>query len=118
MVRDASGLLNDTLSLTSSNDCVGLACHYGWDFTECISNKSCSFGISNYYQVSSQWETSLFYLAVVVATHKVIFKMASGQYNEHVTKFTWGIQTKVKDIPILCQMQTLTKTTVAVGSHD
>ncbi|XP_068595141.1 solute carrier family 12 member 3 [Brachionichthys hirsutus] len=51
VVRDASGLLNDTLSPSSSmEDCVGLACQYGWDFTECINNNTCIYGISNYYQ--------------------------------------------------------------------
>ncbi|XP_069018545.1 solute carrier family 12 member 3 isoform X1 [Embiotoca jacksoni] len=54
VVRDASGLLNDTLSSSSSSeDCVGLACKYGWDFTECIDNKTCAYGISNYYQSMS-----------------------------------------------------------------
>lgn len=52
VLRDASGILNDSLSLTTSNEsCTGFACHYGWDFSDCISNKSCSYGISNYYQV-------------------------------------------------------------------
>ncbi|CAF91324.1 unnamed protein product, partial [Tetraodon nigroviridis] len=33
VVRDASGILNDSLSLTTSNEnCTGFACHYGWDF--------------------------------------------------------------------------------------
>ncbi|XP_041651193.1 solute carrier family 12 member 3 [Cheilinus undulatus] len=54
VVRDASGRLNDTLSLSfSSNNCVGLPCQYGWDFTECINNKTCTYGISNYYQSMS-----------------------------------------------------------------
>ncbi|KAM9815387.1 solute carrier family 12 member 3 isoform 3-T3 [Syngnathus typhle] len=54
VVRDASGLLNDTLAFSSSsNHCVGLPCHYGWDFTDCIKNKTCIFGISNYYQSMS-----------------------------------------------------------------
>ncbi|XP_029993122.1 solute carrier family 12 member 3 [Sphaeramia orbicularis] len=54
VVRDASGILNDTLSSSSSmEDCVGLACQYGWDFTECINNNTCTFGISNYYQSMS-----------------------------------------------------------------
>ncbi|KAM9854311.1 solute carrier family 12 member 3 [Aulostomus maculatus] len=53
VVRDASGLLNDTLSSPSSEACVGLACQYGWDFSQCISNKTCTFGISNYYQSMS-----------------------------------------------------------------
>ncbi|XP_075932188.1 solute carrier family 12 member 3 [Anarhichas minor] len=53
VLRDASGLLNDTLSPSSSRqDCVGLACQYGWDFTECINN-TCTYGISNYYQSMS-----------------------------------------------------------------
>ncbi|XP_077374173.1 solute carrier family 12 member 3 [Festucalex cinctus] len=53
VVRDASGLLNDTLSSSSSNNCVGLACQYGWDFSDCINNNTCIFGISNYYQSMS-----------------------------------------------------------------
>eukprot|EP00066_Takifugu_rubripes_P004057 XP_003967138.1 PREDICTED: solute carrier family 12 member 3 [Takifugu rubripes] len=51
VVRDASGLLNDSLSVTASPEsCTGFACHYGWDFSECTNNKSCTYGISNYYQ--------------------------------------------------------------------
>ncbi|XP_068458407.1 solute carrier family 12 member 3 [Clinocottus analis] len=54
VLRDASGLLNDTLSPSSAGqDCVGLACRYGWDFTECITNNTCTYGISNYYQSMS-----------------------------------------------------------------
>lgn len=54
VVRDASGLVNDTLTLSSSsNSCVSLACHYGWDFSECINSSKCAYGISNYYQVSA-----------------------------------------------------------------
>ncbi|MED6244384.1 hypothetical protein ATANTOWER_007822 [Ataeniobius toweri] len=47
VVRDASGSINDTLS---SESCDGLSCQYGWDFSECINNKTCTYGISNYYQ--------------------------------------------------------------------
>nr|XP_061813086.1 solute carrier family 12 member 3-like [Nerophis lumbriciformis] len=54
VVRDASGLLNDTLSSSSSSkNCVELACQYGWDFSDCIKNNTCIFGISNYYQSMS-----------------------------------------------------------------
>ncbi|XP_077423297.1 solute carrier family 12 member 3 isoform X2 [Vanacampus margaritifer] len=53
VVRDASGLLNDTLSSSSNKNCVGLACQYGWDFSDCINNNTCIFGISNYYQSMS-----------------------------------------------------------------
>ncbi|TDH09232.1 hypothetical protein EPR50_G00084650 [Perca flavescens] len=53
VVRDASGGLNDTLLPSSSGVCLGEACQYGWDFTECITNKTCTYGISNYYQSMS-----------------------------------------------------------------
>uniref|UniRef100_A0A669BHD6 Solute carrier family 12 member 3 n=1 Tax=Oreochromis niloticus TaxID=8128 RepID=A0A669BHD6_ORENI len=54
VVRDASGVLNDTLSpLSTGEECVGTACQYGWDFSECINNKTCVYGISNYYQSMS-----------------------------------------------------------------
>uniref|UniRef100_A0AAQ5Y294 Solute carrier family 12 member 3 n=1 Tax=Amphiprion ocellaris TaxID=80972 RepID=A0AAQ5Y294_AMPOC len=52
VVRDASGLLNDSLT-SSSADCVGLSCNYSWDFTECINNKSCLYGINFCVQMMS-----------------------------------------------------------------
>ncbi|KAG7521957.1 solute carrier family 12 member 3 [Solea senegalensis] len=52
VVRDASGLINDSVSV-SSEDCDGFSCLYGWDFSECVSNKSCSYGLINYYQSMS-----------------------------------------------------------------
>ncbi|XP_017284428.1 solute carrier family 12 member 3 [Kryptolebias marmoratus] len=52
VVRDASGLINDTLT-SSIDSCVGVSCQYGWDFTPCITNNTCKFGISNYYQAMS-----------------------------------------------------------------
>lgn len=55
MVRDASGMLNDTQSSSSSDeDCLGLACRHGWDFSECIKNDTCAYGIINYYQVNAR----------------------------------------------------------------
>uniref|UniRef100_A0A8D3DXL9 Solute carrier family 12 member 3 n=1 Tax=Scophthalmus maximus TaxID=52904 RepID=A0A8D3DXL9_SCOMX len=54
VVRDASGMLNDTQSSSSSDeDCLGLACRHGWDFSECIKNDTCAYGIINYYQSMS-----------------------------------------------------------------
>lgn len=53
MVRDASGVLNDTMLATSGDDCVGLACRYGWDFSECINNGTCAYGLINHYQVTA-----------------------------------------------------------------
>ncbi|XP_031418369.1 solute carrier family 12 member 3 [Clupea harengus] len=53
VVRDASGYINDTISGPDNGDCLGMGCHYGWNFSECISNKTCAYGISNFYQSMS-----------------------------------------------------------------
>lgn len=54
VVRDASGNINDTLSSALPvENCVGTACQYGWDFSDCIKNGTCSYGIMNYYQVNT-----------------------------------------------------------------
>lgn len=50
MVRDASGILNDTVT-PGWGTCEGLACGYGWNFTECSQQHSCRYGLINYYQV-------------------------------------------------------------------
>ncbi|KAI5143250.1 Solute Carrier Family 12 Member 3 [Manis pentadactyla] len=52
VVRDASGVLNDTV-VPGSEACEGLACGYGWNFTECSQQHSCRFGLINYYQTMS-----------------------------------------------------------------
>ncbi|XP_067091647.1 solute carrier family 12 member 3 [Osmerus mordax] len=53
MVRDASGSMNDSISLGSSEHCEGLACTYGWDFSDCANNHTCPHGLINYYQTMS-----------------------------------------------------------------
>lgn len=50
VVRDASGVLNATVT-PGSGACEGLACGYGWNFTECAHQHSCRYGLINYYQV-------------------------------------------------------------------
>ncbi|XP_041622195.1 solute carrier family 12 member 3 isoform X2 [Vulpes lagopus] len=52
VVRDASGVLNDTVT-AGSGACEGLACGYGWNFTECAHQGSCRYGLINYYQTMS-----------------------------------------------------------------
>nr|XP_036861097.1 solute carrier family 12 member 3 isoform X6 [Manis javanica] len=52
VVRDASGVLNDTV-VPGSDACEGLACGYGWNFTACSQQHSCPFGLINYYQTMS-----------------------------------------------------------------
>ncbi|XP_062965078.1 solute carrier family 12 member 3 isoform X3 [Cynocephalus volans] len=49
VVRDASGVLNDTVT-PGWGACEGLACGYGWNFTECTQQHSCRYGLINYYQ--------------------------------------------------------------------
>ncbi|XP_061028388.1 solute carrier family 12 member 3 isoform X2 [Eubalaena glacialis] len=52
VVRDASGILNDTVT-PGSGACEGLACGYGWNFTECAQQHSCRYGLINHYQTMS-----------------------------------------------------------------
>ncbi|KAM9607677.1 solute carrier family 12 member 3 isoform 1-T1 [Trichechus inunguis] len=52
VVRDASGSLNDTVT-PGMGTCEGLACGYGWNFTECSQWHSCRYGLINYYQTMS-----------------------------------------------------------------
>uniref|UniRef100_A0A8C4W612 Solute carrier family 12 member 3 n=1 Tax=Gopherus evgoodei TaxID=1825980 RepID=A0A8C4W612_9SAUR len=52
VVRDASGSVNDSIPVGSLG-CEGLACDYGWNFTECAQKQSCHYGLSNYYQTMS-----------------------------------------------------------------
>ncbi|XP_050991390.1 solute carrier family 12 member 3 [Labeo rohita] len=52
VLRDASGYINDTVS-SLSGECLGVGCNYGWNFTECMTNRTCPFGLSNYYQSMS-----------------------------------------------------------------
>ncbi|XP_071982102.1 solute carrier family 12 member 3-like [Engystomops pustulosus] len=52
VLRDASGILNDTIPLNDT-DCEGLSCQYGWDFNECRQNETCYYGLANHYQAMS-----------------------------------------------------------------
>ncbi|XP_056334409.1 solute carrier family 12 member 3 [Danio aesculapii] len=52
VVRDASGDVNDTIS-SLTGECLGVGCNYGWNFTDCMTNKTCTYGLSNYYQSMS-----------------------------------------------------------------
>ncbi|KAF4111647.1 solute carrier family 12 member 10, tandem duplicate 1 [Onychostoma macrolepis] len=54
VLRDASGNLNDSLPLNFTEACEGLSCGLGWNFTECQQSGTCSFGLSNNFQVLIQ----------------------------------------------------------------
>ncbi|XP_053303974.1 solute carrier family 12 member 3-like [Spea bombifrons] len=53
VIRDASGILNDTIPMNETVDCEGLSCQFGWNFTECQEAGSCYYGLSNHYQAMS-----------------------------------------------------------------
>ncbi|XP_019368776.1 PREDICTED: solute carrier family 12 member 3 [Gavialis gangeticus] len=54
VLRDASGSTNDTLgSLNATGDCLGLGCHYGWNFSSCTQTGTCEHGLANNYQTMS-----------------------------------------------------------------
>ncbi|XP_067303687.1 solute carrier family 12 member 3-like [Pseudorasbora parva] len=52
VVRDASGILNDSLALSNySIPCSGLGCKYGWNFDRCEQNFTCASGLANNFRV-------------------------------------------------------------------
>ncbi|KAI7814336.1 solute carrier family 12 member 10, tandem duplicate 3 [Triplophysa rosa] len=53
VVRDASGILNDSLAINSSIQCSGFGCKLGWDFDRCEQNRTCRFGFANNFQILS-----------------------------------------------------------------
>ncbi|KAI7814322.1 putative solute carrier family 12 [Triplophysa rosa] len=54
VVRDASGNMNDSLPLNFTEDCYGLGCSLGWNFTKCEQSRDCSYGLANNFQVLIQ----------------------------------------------------------------
>ncbi|XP_041440857.1 solute carrier family 12 member 3-like [Xenopus laevis] len=53
VLRDASGILNDTIPMNNTMDCEGLSCQFGWNFTSCRETESCYYGLANHYQAMS-----------------------------------------------------------------
>lgn len=56
VVRDASGNMTDILPGNITDGCVGLACNFGWNFTECTLTQSCEFGLANSSKVQLSQE--------------------------------------------------------------
>ncbi|XP_018410915.1 PREDICTED: solute carrier family 12 member 3 isoform X1 [Nanorana parkeri] len=52
VVRNASGNVNDTF-IDGATNCVGLACGYGMNFTDCTLKQNCKYGLTNQYQTMS-----------------------------------------------------------------
>uniref|UniRef100_A0A669CGV3 Solute carrier family 12 member 10, tandem duplicate 1 n=1 Tax=Oreochromis niloticus TaxID=8128 RepID=A0A669CGV3_ORENI len=51
VVRDASGNMTDILTGNLTDGCVGLGCKMGWNFTDCIQQKNCEYGLANNLKV-------------------------------------------------------------------
>ncbi|XP_068609282.1 solute carrier family 12 member 2 [Brachionichthys hirsutus] len=53
IVRDASGNVNDTFRSPYPANCSNAACTFGYNFSSCMSDNSCEFGLHNDFQVMS-----------------------------------------------------------------
>ncbi|KAA0715022.1 Solute carrier family 12 member 3 [Triplophysa tibetana] len=53
VVRDASGLNESFIPTVLQGECSGVACNYNWNFSECIANNTCPYGLINNYQTMS-----------------------------------------------------------------
>ncbi|KAK2498915.1 hypothetical protein MC885_003943 [Smutsia gigantea] len=51
MIRDASGNITDMG--VQNGSCMGPERQYGWDFSSCREQRTCHYGLSNYYQAMS-----------------------------------------------------------------
>ncbi|XP_072315095.1 solute carrier family 12 member 3-like [Eucyclogobius newberryi] len=75
-VRDASGNLTDFITGNSTDGCVGLACNYGWNFTECIQSQSCEYGLANTSKLLGQ--LSGFYYLITAGVFAASLSSALG----------------------------------------
>ncbi|KAL2079180.1 hypothetical protein ACEWY4_024924 [Coilia grayii] len=51
VIRDATGALEDQLIMNVTEGCEGLACSFGWNFTRCLHDVQCQYGLANDHQV-------------------------------------------------------------------
>ncbi|XP_054881198.1 solute carrier family 12 member 3-like isoform X2 [Poeciliopsis prolifica] len=64
VVRDASGNRSHIMTGNNTNGCVGLACNFGWNFTDCIQSQTCRFGLANNFNVLGQL-SGVYYIILV-----------------------------------------------------
>ncbi|KAM6909466.1 solute carrier family 12 member 3-like [Xenentodon cancila] len=76
VVRDASGNMTDIITGNMTDDCVGLACKLGWNFTHCIQSQSCGFGLANSVKVLGQ--VSGFYYLITAGVFAASLSSALG----------------------------------------
>uniref|UniRef100_A0A669E2H7 Solute carrier family 12 member 10, tandem duplicate 1 n=1 Tax=Oreochromis niloticus TaxID=8128 RepID=A0A669E2H7_ORENI len=76
VVRDASGNTSDIMTGNSTDGCVGLACKYGWNFTQCTESQSCQYGLANNVQVMA--ELSGFYYLITAGVFAASLSSALG----------------------------------------
>uniref|UniRef100_A0A669DLX7 Solute carrier family 12 member 10, tandem duplicate 1 n=1 Tax=Oreochromis niloticus TaxID=8128 RepID=A0A669DLX7_ORENI len=78
VVRDASGNTSDIMTGNSTDGCVGLACKYGWNFTQCTESQSCQYGLANNVQVLVMAELSGFYYLITAGVFAASLSSALG----------------------------------------
>ncbi|XP_028261586.1 solute carrier family 12 member 10, tandem duplicate 1 isoform X2 [Parambassis ranga] len=76
VVRDASGNMSDIMTGNMTDGCTGLACNWGWNFTDCIQLESCEFGLSNSLKVLGQ--ISGFYYLITAGVFAASLSSALG----------------------------------------
>ncbi|XP_039996550.1 solute carrier family 12 member 10, tandem duplicate 1 isoform X2 [Xiphias gladius] len=76
VIRDASGNITDILIGNTTDGCVGLGCNMGWNFTECIKEKTCQYGLANNSKVLGQ--VSGFYYLITAGVFAASLSSALG----------------------------------------
>uniref|UniRef100_A0AAX7VU82 Solute carrier family 12 member 10, tandem duplicate 1 n=1 Tax=Astatotilapia calliptera TaxID=8154 RepID=A0AAX7VU82_ASTCA len=76
VVRDASGNMTDILTGNLTDGCVGLGCKMGWNFTDCIQQKNCEYGLANNSKVLGQ--VSGFYYLITAGVFAASLSSALG----------------------------------------
>uniref|UniRef100_A0A669C7G4 Solute carrier family 12 member 10, tandem duplicate 1 n=1 Tax=Oreochromis niloticus TaxID=8128 RepID=A0A669C7G4_ORENI len=76
VVRDASGNMTDILTGNLTDGCVGLGCKMGWNFTDCIQQKNCEYGLANNLKVLGQ--VSGFYYLITAGVFAASLSSALG----------------------------------------
>ncbi|XP_073331693.1 solute carrier family 12 member 10, tandem duplicate 1 [Pagrus major] len=76
VLRDASGNITDILTGNITEGCVGLGCHLGWNFTECIQSQTCKYGLANNSKVLGQ--ISGFYYLITAGVFAASLSSALG----------------------------------------
>uniref|UniRef100_G3Q5B3 Solute carrier family 12 member 10, tandem duplicate 1 n=1 Tax=Gasterosteus aculeatus aculeatus TaxID=481459 RepID=G3Q5B3_GASAC len=76
VLRDASGNISDMMTGNNTDDCVGLGCAHGWNFTKCIQLENCEYGLNTNTKVLGQ--LSGFYYLITAGVFAASLSSALG----------------------------------------